>query len=151
MFRGWTIVLLATLTSTSACMNAGAPEDDHGDYDVVVTDSGLDDADDDLDAPPTLGSPPTPGMPPGQELPAEEAVGWVSVIASDGESYEVLQNGSVRGLSTVELTQRPGSGEYALRNDRGQIMCRGSIEVKQYESVCLECDVQTGKFHKEPC
>ena len=165
MPRGW-ITLPLALMLAAACSNAERSPDDDRDYDVVVTDPddsaatktapGEDEPDfgEPLGSPPpTLGSPPpTLGSPPpDQELPSEEAVGWVSVIASDGNSYEVLQNGSPRGVSTVRLTQRPGDGEYALRDESGRVMCRRRVDVRQYESLCLECDVRTGKFRMERC
>ncbi|HET6616524.1 MAG TPA: hypothetical protein VFH69_01800 [Gemmatimonadota bacterium] len=169
MLRATFPLLLAVLMSATACMNAERASDDEDGYDVVVEeaprdsgaapDSSWDVADGDetlgspptVEAPPTFGSPPTLGAPPPQEFPQEQAVGWVSVTASDGSPYEVLQDGNSRGVSAVRLTQRPGNGEYVVRNDRGEIMCRSRVDVRQYESVCLECDVRTGKFHRENC
>jgi hypothetical protein len=165
MLRGCSIPLLATLAIAAACMNAERSAEEEPDYDVVVTeapddsqpefppDSDVDVGDTDMRGSPALpGSPPTVGATPPGEFPADEqAVGWVSVIASDGYAYEVLQDGSVRGLSTVRLTQRPGEAVYVLRNENGEVMCRARVEVRQYESVCLQCDVETGKFRRESC
>ena len=175
MLRATLPFLLAALISGTACTNAerAADDDDEG-YDVVVQEppgdsvtvpDSWDVAEPDetlgspppmVEAPPTFGSPtpgspPTLGSPPPQELPQEQAVGWVSVTASDGSSYEVLQDGNPRGVSSLRLTQRPGNGEYVVRNERGEIMCRSRIDVRQYERVCLECDVRTGKFRRETC
>ncbi len=170
MSRFWLAVLLVpVLTVSAVCSPDGAAVDDR-DYDVVVRDGSDDDADvdvpdDDLEAPPNqeapptldspppgqLDAPPTVGSPPSGMEPSQEAVGWVSVRSTDGVPYEVWQDGRMRGRTAVRLTQRPGDGEYVLRNEVGQIMCRGSVGVRQYESVCLECDVRTGQFRRGAC
>ena len=166
MPRFWLVALLTpALALNPACSPDRAADDDH-DYDVVVRDDsdsdpdiGADMQDDDIEGspprqetPPTLDSPPpTLDAPPVEELPSEEAVGWVSVSATDGVSYEVWQDGRMRGRAALRLTQRPGGGEYVVRDENGRIMCRGLVDVRQYESVCLECDVRTRKFRRGAC
>ena len=173
MSHTWILPLtVATAILAIACGSERAADDDQ-DYDVVVRDGSTDVADADADkaldeglkgaqpnqeTPPNLGSPPLDAAPPtvgstppGMELPQEEAVGWVSVSATDGVPYEVWQDGRMRGRSAVRLTQRPGDGEYVLRDGEGRMLCRGMVDVRQYESVCIECDVRTGKFRRAPC
>ena len=170
MHRFWLAVLIVpAFTLTAACSPERAAEDDR-DYDVVVRDDSDDEAevdayrpDDDVkeseETPPTLDSPPptldspppTLDSPPPDMMPSEEAVGWVSVSATDGVPYEVWQDGRMRGRAALRLTQRPGDGEYVVLNEDGEIMCRGFVDVRQYESVCLECDVRTGKFRRGTC
>lgn len=164
MPRVWLAVLLVPVLTLNAACSPQRAEDDDRDYDVVVRDDG--DADVDADAsnddvedslpnqetPPTLDSPPpTLDSPPPDQLPEEQAVGWVSVSATDGVSYEVWQDGRMRGRAALRLTQRPGDGEYVVRDEEGQILCRGRVDVRQYESVCLECDVRTGRFRRGTC
>jgi hypothetical protein len=160
------LVIAITLSLPLACGSERASDEDRK-YDVVVRDvpdeqaaesdtAAEVDRDDtntstDLNAPPpTQDLPPTLDQPPQTEQP-QEAVGWVSVSTTDGIPYEVWQDGRMRGRASLRLTQRPGDGEYAVRDESGQILCRGHVGVRQYESVCLECDVRTGKFRRGTC
>jgi len=166
MPRFWLIALLAPALALNLACSPDRAADDDRDYDVVVRDDsdsdpdiGADMPDDDIkgsqpnqETPPTLDSPPpTLDAPPPEELPSEEAVGWVSVSTTDGVPYEVWQDGRMRGRAALRLTQRPGGGEYVMRDENGRVMCRELVDVRQYESVCLECDVRTGKFRRGAC
>jgi hypothetical protein len=170
MTRIWLVALLVpALALNPACSRDRAADDDR-DYDVVVRDDSDEDADTDFETPadddlkgsqPDQEQPPSlDALPPDQMTrstqppdmePSQEAVGWVSVSATDGVPYEVWQDGRMRGRAALRLTQRPGGGEYVVRDEDGRIMCRGIVDVRQYESVCLECDVRTGRFRRGPC
>jgi len=55
------------------------------------------------------------------------------------------------GSTEYTVTQRPAGVEYVMRDENGRIVCRGLVDVRQYESVCLECDVRTGEFPRGAC
>lgn len=152
------LVLIVVLACDGEADEAAPPDRD---YEVVVRrPSGGSGTGGDSQAtlpPPdaTLG-----GTPPGSDQTVggvapgagQQAVGWVTVTASDQGSYPVHKDGRQVGRTMMEVTQRPGgTALYEVRDDGGRVRCRATQRIAEFESACLECDLREGRFRRVQC
>lgn len=156
------LILIIVLACGVGAEDAAPPDRD---YEVVVRNppggsgTGGDPSDPpDAALPPpetTLGgTPPGPDQTVGGVAPGagQQAVGWVTVTASDQGSYPVHKDGRPIGRTMMEVTQRPGgTAVYEVRDDGGRVRCRATQRIAEFESACLECDLRAGRFRRVQC